>query len=229
MSNNAQILANRNNAIHSTGPRTEAGKSRSSGNAATHGMTSTKVLLPYESEEEYNALRDSLIEQYAPANTLEFTLAVVVAETFWRRQRVYRIETAFLNQRMNAILEAHPELSDGDDALSTLFTDPAEISKSRLLLRYLTAAERAHKSAVTQLEKVQKARRLQEREEAELEQPGCDTKEVANGSREEIAVGEIGFVSQPIPAPSQSATKSQGRQKKSRRLTRRERRQLAAA
>lgn len=164
MSTHAKVLANRENAKHSTGPRTDAGKTRSSGNATTHGMTSRKVVLPHESEEEYNELRNSLITEYAPANDLELTLAIVVAETFWRRQRFYRIETAFLAQRMNAILEANSELLDGDGALCSMFTDPAEAAKARLLLRYLTAAERAHKSAVAHLEKVRKARR-----QAELE------------------------------------------------------------
>lgn len=195
-----------------TGPRTEAGKTRSSLNSTKHGLTSTKVLLPYESEEEYNTLRDSLIEEYAPVNDLELTLATIVVETLWRRQRFYRIETAFLNQRMSAIMEAHPEVTDGDGALSTLFQDPAEIAKSRLMLRYLTAAERAHKSAVSHLEKVQKARRATEAEEAE-----------------EMAAAPAEFVSQNSSAPSEPAAQPFGKQKKSRRLTRRERRQLVVA
>ena len=33
-----------------------------------------------------------------------------------------------------------------------MFTDPAEMTRSRLLLRYIAAAERAYKSAVTEFE-----------------------------------------------------------------------------
>ena len=39
MTSAAQLEANRRNAQHSTGPRTSAGKSRSSQNAVKHGFT----------------------------------------------------------------------------------------------------------------------------------------------------------------------------------------------
>ncbi len=39
---------NRQNAQHSTGPRTEAGKRRSSLNALQHGLTATSAVLPSE-------------------------------------------------------------------------------------------------------------------------------------------------------------------------------------
>ena len=54
----------------------------------------------------------------------------------------------FLQNRMDAIGEAHLELTDGDEALARLFTDPAEMARTRLMLRYLTAAERAYNKAL---------------------------------------------------------------------------------
>ena len=44
----AQLAANRANATHSTGPRTEEGQKRSSLNAMKHGLTGRTVLLPRE-------------------------------------------------------------------------------------------------------------------------------------------------------------------------------------
>ena len=149
MATSAQILANRENALHSTGPLTSEGKSRSAQNATKHGLTSKAVVLPNESEEEYNQFRDSLVVDLEPVGDREITLATVIAETYWRRQRFYRLETAFMTARMKAITEANPEITDGDEALVQMFTDPAEMTRSRLLLRYLAAAERAHRSAVT--------------------------------------------------------------------------------
>jgi hypothetical protein len=45
---NNRAAVNRENAQHSTGPRTEAGKQRSALNALTHGLTSRTALLPAE-------------------------------------------------------------------------------------------------------------------------------------------------------------------------------------
>ena len=39
--------ANRRNSLHSTGPRTESGKQRSSLNALTHGLTARTAVLPF--------------------------------------------------------------------------------------------------------------------------------------------------------------------------------------
>ncbi len=117
MATPAQILANRENALHSTDPVTSEGKSRSAQNATKHGLTSKAVVLPNESEEEYNEFRDSLVADLEPVGDREITLATVIAETYWRRQRFYRLETAFMTARMKAISEANPEITEGDEAL----------------------------------------------------------------------------------------------------------------
>ena len=92
----SQILANRENAARSTGPRTEEGKSHSSQNAVRHGLTSKAVVLPNESLEDYDGFCETLMADLKPSNERERILATVVAETFWRRQRFYRLENAFL-------------------------------------------------------------------------------------------------------------------------------------
>ena len=43
-----RLTANRTNAQRSTGPRTDAGKHKSSQNALSHGLYSTQTLLPGE-------------------------------------------------------------------------------------------------------------------------------------------------------------------------------------
>src|SRR3954452_11192041 len=159
----AQITANRENAKHSTGPRTEEGKSRSARNSTKHGLTSTAVVLPNESQEQFDQFRDDIVASYAPADEHEHALAVVVAETFWRKKRMYRLEAAFMSSRMKSLAGQE----DADEALIRIFTDPAEMAQARLMLRYVTAAERAYKNAVAELEKLQASRR-----EAEADQEG---------------------------------------------------------
>ena len=52
-----QIESNRRNALRSTGPKTEAGKQRSSKNAVRHGLTAETVIEPFEDPEDYKAFR----------------------------------------------------------------------------------------------------------------------------------------------------------------------------
>ena len=60
MTTEAKIEANRANAQHSTGPRTEEGKAASSRNALKHGLTSFTVLLPTEDPAEYVRIATTL-------------------------------------------------------------------------------------------------------------------------------------------------------------------------
>jgi hypothetical protein len=53
-----QLAANRANALKSTGPRTEAGKARSSRNAVRHAMLARSVLLRCESAERFRVFVD---------------------------------------------------------------------------------------------------------------------------------------------------------------------------
>jgi len=54
----SKVLANRENAKKSTGPKSLFGKSRVSGNALKHGLHSSKHVIPSESVQEYEKYRD---------------------------------------------------------------------------------------------------------------------------------------------------------------------------
>src|SRR5918996_6090890 len=98
MATPAQVLANRQNSLHSTGPVTPAGKAASSRNSQRHGLTSKQIVMPGENPAEYDALRESLIQQFAPANEVESTLVEEVAAGSWRLARARRHETAILKK-----------------------------------------------------------------------------------------------------------------------------------
>ena len=55
-----QIESNRRNALRSTGPKTEAGKQRSSKNAVRHGLTAETVIEPLEDPEDYKAFEQAV-------------------------------------------------------------------------------------------------------------------------------------------------------------------------
>jgi hypothetical protein len=67
MSTTAQILANRQNAGQSTGPKTPEGKQISSRNATRHGLSGVFNVLPHENAEEFDDLAARLRDDFQPA------------------------------------------------------------------------------------------------------------------------------------------------------------------
>src|SRR5215471_8902265 len=75
---------NRANSQHSTGPRTEAGKQRSSLNAITHGLTAQSPVLPSEDPVAYERYKQALLDEYQPKGPTEQDLVDDLAGTGWR-------------------------------------------------------------------------------------------------------------------------------------------------
>jgi flagellar biosynthesis GTPase FlhF len=104
---------NRANAKHSTGPRTEAGKQRSSLNALRHGLTGHVIVLPSEDHAAYETHTRRLIHDLQPKGALEEQLVQSLSDTSWRINRVAALETNLLSlgihEQSANIVTAHPE------------------------------------------------------------------------------------------------------------------------
>jgi hypothetical protein len=87
---------NRANSQHSTGPRTPAGKQRSSLNALRHGLTAASPVLPSEDPAAYDGHRRSFFDEYQPATPTESQLVTELADTAWRLNRIPLLETHVL-------------------------------------------------------------------------------------------------------------------------------------
>ncbi len=129
---------NRANAQHSTGPRTAAGKQRSSQNAFQHGLYSKQLILPGECAAEFDRLRATLRSEHQPAHTTEEILVDELAQHFWRMRRFREIEARAW----------HPD--NLNDWLTT--------GLLALIARSLASAERAFFRTLAALTKLQKAR-----------------------------------------------------------------------
>src|SRR4051794_33008677 len=92
MSSEAQLAANRRNSELSTGPKTEAGKAKSSLNAVRHGFTGRTVLLPSDDTAAYEAHLQAFQKRYAPATDEERNLVQSLADTEWRLLRIPSLE-----------------------------------------------------------------------------------------------------------------------------------------
>jgi hypothetical protein len=88
---------NRQNAQHSTGPRTEAGKQRSSRNALHHGLTAKTAVLPTEDPGAYQQHRLNFQNEYQPTTPTETHLVQELADTSWRLNRIPLLEAQLLS------------------------------------------------------------------------------------------------------------------------------------
>lgn len=122
MTSDKQIQANRKNALKSTGPRTELGKSFSSKNATTHGLRSRQVVIEGESRAEYNDFRQMYIEHYAPANPIEAALVDRIVVCLWRLRRTETIEAQTFDNLREDLVAAGEE----NKQASLLITLPAD-------------------------------------------------------------------------------------------------------
>jgi hypothetical protein len=93
MASVAQIQANRSNAQKSTGPRTAEGKERASRNALKHGLLAREVVIQGEDPAEFELFREGMLEELAPAGTVETMLAQRVVGLSWRLRRAERLQT----------------------------------------------------------------------------------------------------------------------------------------
>jgi hypothetical protein len=89
-----RMEANRANAQSSTGPRTEAGKAKSSLNAVKSGLTGRTVLLPADDATEYQRHLAAFAEEFEPVGFRESELVQSIADTWWRLRRIPALESA---------------------------------------------------------------------------------------------------------------------------------------
>src|SRR5215831_6523305 len=108
MATPAQITANQQNATHSTGPKTPAGRAAAARNATKHGLSGAFIVLPHEDQDEFDILLACFRDEFHPANQHELFLVEQMARSRWRVARAARLETAILDQMLLS------EMSDTD-------------------------------------------------------------------------------------------------------------------
>ena len=92
---------NRANSQYSCGPRTAAGKQRSSLNALRHGLTSASAVLPSEDPAAYEDHGRQFFNEYKPATPTETQLVQELVDTSWRLNRIPLLEADLLDRAAN--------------------------------------------------------------------------------------------------------------------------------
>ncbi|MCX6606574.1 MAG: hypothetical protein NTV52_23690 [Acidobacteria bacterium] len=163
----AQAMANRRNAMKSTGPRTPEGKAASSQNRLAHGLCSSSLLIRGESQAEFDALHTDIVDAYRPATSEERMLTDQLAEAQWRLNRARRVEAKTLNLLAEDTFNYLNEENDGDEAVTS---DPDQLIAVsfasvpndviyRNMQRYVTTIERSHQRCLKNLQHAQEKRR----------------------------------------------------------------------
>ena len=133
---------NRANSLHSTGPRTDPGKQRSSLNAIRHGLTARTAVLPTEDPAAYENHCQQLRDEYQPATPTEALLVRELADTAWRLNRIPLLETRLISGTDDLpIVDAHRLLQNLGIQAHRL---SRQFQKTLATLRDLQADRRHH-------------------------------------------------------------------------------------
>jgi hypothetical protein len=152
----------RANGAKSRGPVTPEGRAASSRNSLRHGFTARSVVLPTESQEDFQSLLDSYVDQFDPQGGVEMDLIQTMAAARWRLRRICNIETTLLDKEMTRnAKDIRREFNNPDDAgrLAWVFQKLADNGQSlALLMRYEGALNRSYDRAFKQLILLQSTR-----------------------------------------------------------------------
>ena len=84
----AQLHANKQNAQHSTGAKTESGRIASSMNALKHGLTAVAACLHGDNAQDYQDMVASHFQRHSPQGDEESEVVQLIADNAWRLHKV---------------------------------------------------------------------------------------------------------------------------------------------
>lgn len=134
------------------GPRTPTGKERSSQNSFQHGnCCRAHVILPHESQTEYDELSESVLREFEPCTSHEWDLVQQIIDARWRMLRsdrnLFQLESVLYGKENNMALWS-----------------PEQIRKVELFQRYKTRDTNAFHKQVRLLESHRKSVRQADKE-----------------------------------------------------------------
>ncbi len=157
------MTPNQANAQHSTGPKTEAGKRKSSLNALRHGLTGQTIVLPSDDLNAYQHHIQSFVAEYRPKGATESQLVQSLADTAWRQNRVVALETNLLTL---GIVRDPDQFTDAPDQVQQALAMAASLDSQTRALANLSLhgqrLARQFEKTLTLLQQLQSTRDIQE-------------------------------------------------------------------
>jgi hypothetical protein len=145
-----QQTANRQNALHSTGPKTPEGKAAIRFNALTYGLRTRATILPDENARDYSQLWDEMDADWQPQNRTERAYLETIVTSQWLLAR-----NAASEQKVYMLIEF------GEQQFKML----GYVAQQRAQL------ERSFRTAIADMKQSQKERRSQPAQPKETKSP----------------------------------------------------------
>ena len=125
-------------------------------NAMRHGLTAMSILVPGETQKEFDTHLDGYIQRFQPVDNVEHDLVQTMAMARWRLRRVPVIESAMLINDIQHGFGNYKEFTEDSQRVAYAF-DRCNQALS-LLTRYEGTLNRTFERALKQLQELQKAR-----------------------------------------------------------------------
>ena len=137
MSSEKKIKANRLNSKKSTGPKSEAGKRRSSLNSIKHGLYGEKIAIIGENIDEINDITERLVKELKPIGINQEIIVSKMVDLAIRLRRIPLLEAGILNQEMQEYeaekyKEDVAEVVGGGDKKTMMLSSNVIVRKSGL-------------------------------------------------------------------------------------------------
>ena len=187
-----KMTANRENARHSTGPRTPEGKARASLNATRHGLTGQVIVLPGEDLALYQTFCREYFEEWRPKGPTEKNLVQSMADNQWRIHRAHSYEFGvYANGLAKFGNRIETDREQVHTALTGAIVEVEHSAQLDRLSRHASRLQRDFDRTLEQLEHLQSRRK--QREESQLEDAALIQK-LCEMKREPHEPAEFGFV-----------------------------------
>jgi hypothetical protein len=195
-------LINQQNALRSTGPKTAAGKQRSSLNAFKHGLSSNHFAMQQHEFTAYEDLTERMLRDLKPVTEPEKQIAQKIVDLNFRLNRITAIENNMLNFDMGPNEPAHEE----DEGIARMMGQARAWKQDahafEILGRYEARLSKQLLQYQTELERLKAVRKAEAAETEKLSQ----TTETTTLNPESASFGTTApaYVMSAAPGPAQT-------------------------
>ncbi len=140
------------NGAKSRGPKTPAGKARSSQNAIKHGIFAQAIVLSTENADSFEQLTQDYIRRFEPRDSVELAIVEQIIAATWRLSRCWFLQTETMNLEMARDSEPDYENLSARGFQASI----ANSSAMQLLHRFENSYERIINRAIRTLTNLRK-------------------------------------------------------------------------
>ena len=138
----------RRNGAKAAGTKSPAGIQNSAKNSLKHGLTGKAIVLTNESQAQFDELHEAYVVEFQPESTIEMDLVDQMVAAQWRLRRIWRLQTAALDLKMDQQeAEIAKSFKQIDQCTRTAVAFTALANDDKALDLFLKVRDRLHPHA----------------------------------------------------------------------------------